>query len=82
MYAVPSTSMDGTAYLLELHENDDITCTCPGNVYRNSCKHVGALLLALDAAAQLELATGADTEDREKAEFNAKLEDDSAAIGL
>ena len=59
MWAVPSTSMDGTAYLLEIHDQGDITCTCPGNLYRNTCKHTGALLLALDAAAQLELATAA-----------------------
>ena len=82
MYAVPSTSMDGTAYLLELHENDDITCTCPGNVYRNSCKHVGALLLALDAAAQLELATAVALEDSESATIPDKLEEELAQIGL
>jgi hypothetical protein len=61
MWAVPSSSNDGTAYLLEIHnqDNGDITCTCPANVYRNTCKHVGALMLALDASAQLEMATAA-----------------------
>ena len=54
MYAVPSSSMDGTAYLLELHDNDDVTCTCAGNVYRNTCKHVGSLMLAMDYAAVKE----------------------------
>ncbi len=68
MWAVPSTSNDGTAYLLEVHPQGDITCTCPGNVYRNSCKHQGALMLALDAAAQLELATAAAQQDRDNAE--------------
>ena len=83
MYAVPSSSMDGTAYLLEIHQdNGDITCTCPGNVNRGSCKHMGAVMLALDAAAQIELATAAANEDRETATITDKLEQELETIGL
>jgi len=83
MYAVPSSSMDGTAYLLEIHQdNGDITCTCPGNVNRGSCKHMGAVMLAQDAAAQMELATAAAIEDREAATIPDKLEQELESIGL
>ena len=39
MYAVPSTSMDGTAYLLTIHDVDsrEITCTCPRHDNRGIC---------------------------------------------
>ena len=81
MYAVPSTGLDGMAYLLEIHDdNGDVTCTCPGHVNRGICKHVGALMLALDAAAQLELATAAAHDDREA--IPDKLEEELEAIGL
>ena len=81
MYAVPSSSNDGTAYLLEIHQdNGDITCTCPGNVYRGTCKHMGAVMLALDAAAQMELATAAAQEDREAATIPDKLEQEISEI--
>ena len=65
MYAVPSASMDGTAYLLTIHDVDrrDITCTCPGHVNRGICKHMGAILLRLDIEAEMAVAT----EDREVA---------------
>ena len=84
MYAVPSTSMDGTAYLLTIHDADarDITCTCPGHVNRGICKHMGAILVRLDLEAEMELATEAAVEDREKAELNYKLEKELASIGL
>ena len=84
MYAVPSTSMDGTAYLLTVHNVDarDITCTCPGHVHRGICKHMGAILVRLDLEAEMELASEAAVEDREKAEINDKLEKELASIGL
>ena len=83
MYAVPSSSMDGTAYLLEIHlDNGDVTCTCPGNVNRGTCKHMGAVMLALDAAAQMELATAAANEDREAATISNTLEQELESIGL
>ena len=56
MYAVPSTSMDGTAYEVIVYGADDITCTCPGNVHRGVCKHVGAVLVRLDIEAEMGLA--------------------------
>ena len=68
MYAVPSTSMDGTAYLLEIHQdNGDITCTCPGHINRGICKHMGAILVRLDLEAEMELASTIAAEDREVA---------------
>ena len=69
MYAVPSTSMGGTAYLLTIHDADsrDITCTCPGHVNRGICKHMGAILVRLDLEAEMELAQAASSEDREVA---------------
>ena len=69
-YAVPSTSMDGTAYLLTVHnaEARDITCTCPGHVNRGICKHIGAILVRLDLEADMELAQAVAAEDRETAE--------------
>ena len=84
MYAVPSTSMDGTAYLLTIHDVDsrDITCTCPGHVNRGICKHMGAILVRLDLEAEMELAQAAAIEDQEKAEINDKLEKELANIGL
>jgi hypothetical protein len=68
MYAVPSTSRDGTAYLLTIHDIDsrDITCTCPGNVNRGICKHMGAVLVRLDIEAEMELAQARANEDRER----------------
>ena len=62
--------MDGTAYLLTIHDADsrDITCTCPGHVNRGICKHMGAILVRLDLEAEMELASTAATKDREKAE--------------
>ena len=67
MYAVPSTSMDGTAYLLTVHNTEarDITCTCPGHVNRGICKHMGAILVRLDLEAEMELAQAVAAEDRE-----------------
>ena len=49
-YAVPSASMDGTAYEVVVYDKDagDITCTCPGHVHRGVCKHMGAILVRID----------------------------------
>ena len=68
-YAVPSSAMDGTAYLLTVHSQErvDITCTCPGHVHRGICKHMGAILVRLDLEAEMELASAAAAEDREVA---------------
>ena len=78
-YAVPSSTMDGTAYLLTVHDADsrEITCTCPGHVYRGICKHMGAILVRLDLEAEMELATAGSVEDRE-----SRLERELAEIGL
>ena len=83
-YAVPSTSMDGTAYLLTINNVDsrDITCTCPGHVNRGICKHMGAILVRLDLEAEMEPAQAAAAEDRETATIPNKLEEELAAIGL
>lgn len=65
-YAVPSSSMDGTAYLLTIHssERGDITCTCLGHINRGVCKHMGAILVRLDLEAEMELASARAAEDR------------------
>ena len=36
-YKVPGSS--GNVYTITISENNDILCTCPGFVYRRSCKH-------------------------------------------
>ena len=78
MYAVPSTSMDGTAYLLTVHDADSRDITCLGHVNRGICKHMGAILVRLDLEAEMELASAAATEDPEKAEAGDRLEDELA----
>jgi uncharacterized Zn finger protein len=45
--------MDGTAYEVIVYGANDITCTCPGNVNRGVCKHVGAVLVRLDVEREL-----------------------------
>ena len=87
MYAVPSASMDGTAYLLIIHDVDsrDITCTGPGHVNRGVCKHMGAILVRLDLEAETELAQAVAAEDTEIQDTIAKdqeLEESLVAIGL
>lgn len=69
LFAAPSSTSDGTAYVLEVHpDNQGVSCTCPSGSYRGTCRHIGAVLLALDAAAQLDLATAAADADRARAE--------------
>ena len=65
-YAVPSNSMDGTAYEVVVHNRDsqDVSCNCPGNTHRGVCKHVGAILVRLDIEAEMELAQARANEDR------------------
>ena len=79
-YAVPSASMDGTAYEVIVHNRDadDVSCNCPGNVYRNICKHVGAIMVRLDLEAEMELASARAAEDRD---ISQELESELAAIG-
>ena len=62
--------MDGTAYLLTIHnvEARDITCTCASHLNRGIRKHMGAILVRLDLEAEMELAPAAATEDRERIE--------------
>ena len=69
-YAVPSSSNDGTAYEVIVHDMDrrDVSCNCPGNTYRGVCKHVGAILIRIDIEAEMELASAAASEDREYTE--------------
>ena len=59
-YAVPSTSVDGTAYEVVVHgqQPDDISCNCLGAINRGICKHVGAVLLRLDTERELVELTG------------------------
>ena len=68
-YAVPSASMDGTAYEVIVHDRDadDVSCNCLGHIHRNICKHVGAIMVRLDLEAEMELANARAAEDRESA---------------
>ena len=54
-YVVPSCSQDGTAYevVVQSTEPDDITCTCPGATHRGICKHIGAIMVRLEADREL-----------------------------
>ena len=82
-YAVPSTSMDGTAYLISTYENGDVVCTCPGFTYRMVCKHAAMILVRRDIEFEAELASARAAEDREAqtaAEVTAKLERDIADL--
>ena len=65
-YAVPSSTMDSTAYEVAVFDAaaGDITCTCPSYINRSICKHVGAILVRLDVEAQVELAEARAAEDR------------------
>ena len=64
LYAVPSTSMDGTAYLVSTYENGEVTCTCPGYLNRSMCKHMDMILVRLDIEAEMELAHATAVEDQ------------------
>lgn len=69
-YAVPSTSNDGTAYEVVVHNRDAgyITCNCKGGENGRYCKHLGAVLLRLDVDAEMELAQAVAAEDRQRVE--------------
>jgi uncharacterized Zn finger protein len=63
-YAVPSTSMDGTAYEVIVYNlaEGDVTCTCPASLHRGICKHIGAVLVRLDVEREM----AQDSEDLER----------------
>jgi uncharacterized Zn finger protein len=50
-YVAPSCTNDGMAYevVIQSVEPGDIPCTCPGATYRGICKHIGAIMLRLEA---------------------------------
>jgi len=79
-YAIPSATMDGTAYEVVVYDRDagDITCTCPGHVHRGVCKHMGAILVRIDLENEMELASARAAEDRD---ISQKLEQELADIG-
>ena len=63
-YAAPSATTPGIAHEVIVHGRDilDVTCSCPSGSYRGACKHVGAVLLLMDAreeADEIERATQA-----------------------
>ena len=64
-YAIPSSSEPGRAYEVICHDDvDDVSCNCPGNTYRNVCKHAAAVALRLAVENEMELAQAAAVEDR------------------
>jgi uncharacterized Zn finger protein len=50
-YVALSSTNDAVAYeiTVQSREPGDITCTCPGATYRSICKHIGKVLLRLEA---------------------------------
>jgi hypothetical protein len=50
-YVALSTSNDDLAYeiVIQSGEHGDLTCTCHGATYRQTCKHIGKVLLMLEA---------------------------------
>ncbi len=83
-YAAPSSTDVGVAYEIVVHNADpgDLSCNCKAAENGRFCKHLRSVLLALDIANELQLATEAAVEDREKAKINARLEQQLAGIGL
>jgi len=52
-YVCPSQTFDGRAYEL-LVRDDAISCGCPGAIHRGMCKHIGAVMLRLEVAEEME----------------------------
>jgi uncharacterized Zn finger protein len=50
-YVSPSRTNDGIAYevIIRSQEQNDITCSCPGATHRGICKHIGAIMVRLEA---------------------------------
>jgi uncharacterized Zn finger protein len=50
-YVALSSTHDAVAYevVVQSWEPGDITCTCPGATHRGICKHIGKVLLRLEA---------------------------------
>jgi uncharacterized Zn finger protein len=50
-YVALSSTNAAVAYeiTVQSHEPGDITCTCPGATHRGICKHIGKVLLRLEA---------------------------------
>ena len=67
-YVVPSCSQDGTAYevVVQTTEPGDITCTCPGATHRGICKHIGMVMIRLEADRELAQAQSQDKEQLER----------------
>jgi hypothetical protein len=74
-YCVPSCSTDGTAYEVRVHEDDDISCNCPAGQHGRACKHIGAVILYIDAEVKLAAATAPQAQLEWTAEDEAKLAD-------
>jgi hypothetical protein len=48
-YCIPSSTNDGTAYEVLVHEEDDLSCNCKAGQHGRPCKHVGAVMVMLEA---------------------------------
>jgi uncharacterized Zn finger protein len=50
-YVALSSADDGLAYEITVQSRGpgDLTCTCPGAVHRGICKHIGSVMLRLEA---------------------------------
>jgi uncharacterized Zn finger protein len=50
-YVAPSSSDAGLAYeiVVQSSEANDLTCSCPAGIHRGVCKHIGAVMVTLEA---------------------------------
>ena len=70
-YACPSATNPGIAHEIIVHGRDfyDVSCNCPSGYNRGSCKHIGAVLLLMEAEEQLEASHLPDRLEQELADI-------------
>ena len=49
-YVASSCAHEGMAYEIVVRGQNDITCTCKGATYRQICRHIGAIMVRLEAS--------------------------------
>ena len=79
-YVCPSASQPAVAYEIIVHGRDlfDISCNCPSGIYRGSCKHIGSVLLLMEAEEQFIEASNA----AQATTIPDRLEQELADIGI
>ena len=56
-YAVPSSSQPAIAYEV-ICKDGGLSCNCPSGQWRGMCKHVGAVMLLIEAEGEFSEASG------------------------